>query len=92
LNITGNTSIATFINVKSRRMNSTKTLLSFVNDTNLILQTELEDKEMLMLEVERIRNIRNKEIAWGVVNMRLLLILGSRKYNPTAAFQSAPNE
>jgi len=73
-------------------MNSTKTLLSFVNDTNLILQTELEDKEMLMLEVERIRNIRNKEIAWGVVNMRLLLILGSRKYNPTAAFQSAPNE
>jgi len=92
LNITGNTSIATFINVKSLRMNSTKTLLSFVNDTNLILQTELEDKEMLMLEVERIRNIRNKEIAWGVVNMRLLLILGSRKYNPTAAFQSAPNE
>lgn len=92
MNITGNTSIATFINVKSRRMNSTKTLLSFVNDTNLILQTELEDKEMLMLEVERIRNIRNKEIAWGVVNMRLLLILGSRKYNPTAAFQSAPNE
>jgi len=73
-------------------MNSTKTLPSFVNDTNLILQTELEDKEMLMLEVERIRNIRNKEIAWGVVNMRLLLILGSRKYNPTAAFQSAPNE
>ena len=67
-------------------------MLSFVNDTNLILQTELEDKEMLMLEVERIRNIRNKEIAWGVVNMRLLLILGSRKYNPTAAFQSAPNE
>lgn len=65
---------------------------SFVDDTNLILQTELEDKEMLMLEVERIRNIRNKEIAWGVVNMRLLLILGSRKYNPTAAFQSAPNE
>ena len=92
MNITGNTSIATFINVKSLRMNSTKTLLSFVNDTNLILQTELEDKEMLMLEVERIRNIRNKEIAWGVVNMRLLLILGSRKYNPTAAFQSAPNE
>jgi len=73
-------------------MNSTKTLPSFVDDTNLILQTELEDKEMLMLEVERIRNIRNKEIAWGVVNMRLLLILGSRKYNPTAAFQSAPNE
>jgi len=92
LNITGNTSIATFINVKSLRMNSTKTLPSFVDDTNLILQTELEDKEMLMLEVERIRNIRNKEIAWGVVNMRLLLILGSRKYNPTAAFQSAPNE
>lgn len=73
-------------------MNSTKTLPCFVNDTNLILQTELEGKEMLMLEVERIRNIRNKEIAWGVVNMRLLLILGSRKYNPTAAFQSAPNE
>jgi hypothetical protein len=92
LNITGNTSKATFTNVKSPRTNSTEISHNCAKDIYPRRLKGLRAMKLKRVKVERIRNIRNKKRAEASVKSRRISDQNGRRCKSTAAFLSAPNE